>query len=105
MIAALFALGLAAVGSQLPDSPRPATPREALQPFNLLVGSWKGTGYPEGVSKEERASGMWVETETWTWKFKGDDAWLEVAFEKGKHFTSGELRYLAEKNGYQLKLT
>ena len=104
MFAVVFALAFAAMGSQLPDSPKPATPREALQPFNVLVGSWKGTGYPENVTKEERAAGMWVETDSWAWRFKGEDAWLEVAFEKGKYFTTGELRYLSEKNSYQLKL-
>jgi len=90
MIAAVFALTVAAMGSPLPDSPKTPTAREALQPFNVLVGSWKGTGYPENVTKEERAAGMWVETDTWVWKFKGDDAWLEVAFEKGKYFTTWE---------------
>lgn len=71
----------------------PPTPsaREALKPLNILVGSWKGTGTPEGTP-EERQKGHWVETITWEWHFKGDDAWLTVAFEKGKHFTKGELR-------------
>jgi YHS domain-containing protein len=105
MFAAVFTLALAATGNPFPDPPKPANAKEALQPFNVLVGSWKGTGYPENVTKEERAAGMWVETDSWTWKFKGEDAWLEVAFEQGKHFTTGELRYLAEKNAYQLKLT
>ena len=75
-------------------------PKMRSQPFNVLVGSWRGTGAPEGT-KEERAAGAWGETIEWDWKFKDKDAWLEVAFEKGKYFTKGELRYtpnMAEKN-------
>jgi len=67
-------------------------PKDALQPFNLLVGAWKGSGAPEGT-RDERAAGAWSETIEWIWKFKGSDAWLAVTFEKGKHFTKGELHY------------
>jgi hypothetical protein len=69
-------------------------PKDALQPFNLLVGAWKGSGAPEGT-RDERAAGAWSETIEWIWKFKGSDAWLAVTFEKGKHFTTGELHYTA----------
>lgn len=86
------------------DAAKPATARDGLRPFNVLVGSWKGTGYPEGT-KEERAAGLWTETITWGWQFNDDDAWLTATFEKGKHFASGELRYSVEKATYQLTLT
>src|SRR5262245_13513360 len=79
-------------------------PREALQPFNDLIGPWRGTGEPEG-SAQEKQKGFWRETVNWSWKFKGDDAWLTVAFGKGKYFRNGELRYLPDKERYQLKLT
>jgi Archaeal TRASH domain len=65
--------------------------REILKPFNLLVGSWKGTGLPEG-SPEERQKGHWQETVHCEWKFRGADVWIEFRFENGKHFASGELR-------------
>jgi hypothetical protein len=68
------------------------TQKDALQPFNLLVGSWKGSGVPEGT-REERAAGTWTETIEWVWKFKGSDAWLAATFDKGKHFAKGELHY------------
>jgi hypothetical protein len=68
------------------------TAKDALQPFNLLVGSWKGSGAPEGT-REERAAGTWSETIEWVWKFKGSDAWLAASFDKGKHFAKGELHY------------
>jgi hypothetical protein len=83
---------------------KPATARDALKPFNVLVGSWKGTGYPEGT-REERAAGLWTETVTWGWQFNDDDAWLTATFDKGKHFASAELRYSVEKGTYQLALT
>jgi hypothetical protein len=79
------------------NAPKAATPKEALHPFNVLVGSWKGSGAPEGT-KEERIAGSWEETVSWEWKFKDQDAWLAVTFTKGKHFTKGELRYTPDKD-------
>ncbi len=97
-----------APGSPAADEPKPApkTPKEALQPFNVLVGSWRGSGAPEGT-KEERAAGAWVETDSWGWQFKDKDTSITITFEKGKHFTKGELRYTPEKDQprYTLKLT
>jgi hypothetical protein len=101
MYAAVVVL-LLYVGTILPnppksDSPKPASAKDALLPFNVLVGSWKGTGTPEGT-KEERSAGIWTETIAWSWQFKGDDAWLTATFEKGKHFAKGELRYTPDKD-------
>ena len=79
------------------DAPKVASSKEALHPFNVLVGSWKGSGAPEGT-KEERAAGAWEETVAWEWKFKDQDAWLAVTFAKGKYFTKGELRYTPDKD-------
>jgi hypothetical protein len=76
-------------------------PREALQPFNDLIGSWKGTGVPEG-SREEKQRGFWTETIAWEWHFKGDDASLKAKFENGKYFTKAELRALSQANHYRL---
>jgi hypothetical protein len=79
------------------DAPKNVTPKEALQPFNVLVGAWRGTGAPEGT-REERAAGAWDETIAWEWKFKDQDARLVITFTKGKHFTKGELRYTPDKD-------
>jgi hypothetical protein len=87
----------------LAEAPAKRTPRQALQPFNELIGSWKATGTPEGT-REEKQRGFWVETVRWEWQFKGDDACLTAAFDKGKHFARGELRYLADRDLYQLTL-
>jgi YHS domain-containing protein len=77
---------------------------KALQPFNDLIGDWRATGTPEGT-REEQQRGFWTEALTWSWAFKGDDAWLTVTFDKGKYFRKGELRYRADKELYQLTLS
>src|SRR5262245_26134702 len=86
------------------DAPKSRPAREALKPLNVLVGSWKGTGTPEG-SLEERQKGHWIETDSWGWQFKGDDAWLMVTFDKGKYFARGELRPRTDADGFELTLT
>jgi len=103
MYAAVFVL-LLNPGAQAPGSTPTASPKEALQPLNVLVGSWRGSGSPEGT-REERDTGAWTETAAWVWQFKDQDAWLKVTFEKGKHFTSGELRYTPEKGQPRFTLT
>jgi YHS domain-containing protein len=100
-IGLLVLLAVAAAASAQPAAPR--TPREALRAFNELVGE-RATGTPEG-SREQRQRGFWREGMAWQWQFKGADAWLRVAFAKGKHFTAGELRYLPKDDLYQLTLT
>jgi len=95
-----FAVLVVLVAAYADEEKAKADPREALQPFNDLIG----TGEPEG-SAQEKQKGFWRETVNWSWKFKGDDAWLTVAFGKGKHFKNGELRFLPDKERYQLKLT
>jgi hypothetical protein len=81
----------------------PRSPKEALQVFNELIGPWKGTGQPAG-SLEEKQKGFWVEKIAWQWQFKGNDAWLVVDFKKSKNFLSGELRFLPDKDLYQLTM-
>ena len=97
-------LSLLAVGVACADGPREKPAREALKPLNVLVGSWKGTGTPEGTP-QERQKGHWQETVTWEWQFKDADAWLTVVFDKGKHFTRGELRYRSATDDFELTLT
>jgi hypothetical protein len=97
---AIFLIGLIAPVAD----PAPKTARAALQPLNPLIGSWKGTGQPDGT-REERQKGFWTETISWGWQFQGPDAWLVAGFDRGKHFKRGELRYLAASDQYQLTLT
>ena len=91
---------LAAVAA---DNAPKRSPKEALQAFNDLIGSWRGSGEPNGT-REEKQRGFWQETIAWQWQFKGEDAWLQAAFTKGKYFTAGELRYLPDGDLYQFTL-
>jgi ribosomal protein L24E len=98
-MSALFLTPLVA----LAETPEKVTPREALKPFNDLVGAWKGTGIPEG-SRSDKDSGWWSERLAWQWQFKGDDAWLIVEIAKGKYYDGGELRYLPDTKRFRLTL-
>src|SRR5437660_12350017 len=102
-LATILTLVLIPLAAAAP-APAKRSAREALQPFNDLIGSWRGTGTPEG-SRDEKQKGFWIETLSWSWQFKGDDAWLTATIDKGRHYTRAELRYLTDKDSYQLTLT
>src|SRR5215213_1229035 len=53
LLAVLPLFAAVAVGG---DPPQEKPAREALKPLNVLVGSWKGSGSPEG-SLEEKQKG------------------------------------------------
>ncbi len=97
--ASLLALPL--LGSDEPPAQR--SPKEALQVFNDLIGSWRGTATPTGT-RDEQQKNFWVETLAWEWQFKGRDAWLKVTFDKSKNFAGGELRYNPDKANFSLTL-
>jgi hypothetical protein len=86
------------------DQPAPKSPREALQAFSELIGTWKCTGTPSGT-REEKQKGFWTEKMSWEWQFKDKDVWLKIDFEKGKHFKSGVVRYLPDKDQYTMTFT
>jgi len=96
ILAAVLILSVAS-HAMAADAPPKKTSKDALQAFNDLIGSWRCTGTPEGKRKE-----FWTETMAWQWQFKGDEAWMKVEFEKGKYFNGGDLRYLADKDQYQM---
>ena len=98
-LVALFAVvAVSPIGAADAPAKRPA--REALKPFNDLIGTWRGTGTPEGT-REEKQRGFWTEKLTWSWQFKGDDAWLTATIDKGKYFTKAELRVPARQGRLQ----
>ena len=101
-IASIAVLLLPAIGYAA--EPEKVAPRVALQPLQSLIGTWKGTGVPEG-SRDERQKGFWTETTSWAWQFKGDDGWLKATFDNGKYFTAAELRALSKPNQFQLTVT
>jgi hypothetical protein len=86
------------------DAPAKLTPKQALQPLQDLIGSWRGTGEPAGT-RAEKQRGFWQETVSWEWRFKGDDAWLRAKVDKGKYFTSADLHYLPDRGVYRLVAT
>lgn len=73
--------------------------KAALQPFNEYIGDWKGLGGPERPTTDTRAT--WSEKLSWNWRFKGDDAWLHLQIQNGKHWQGGDLRYLPKEKKYQ----
>src|SRR5438105_1194845 len=87
-----------------PAADKPIPAKEALKPFNDLVGSWRGTGEPEGT-RAEKLKGFWTEKIGWEWQFKGDDVSMKIAFDKSKHFSAGELRWLGDKKIFRMTVT
>jgi len=74
--------------------------KAALQAVNDFIGEWKGSGGPEKRRVEPKET--WQEAVSWSWRFKGDDAWLTLKVKNGRYLKSGELRYLTDKKHYQL---
>ncbi len=72
--------------------------KEALKALQDYIGEWKGSGQPQ-------KGPLWKETVNWGWRFKGNDSWLTVEFKGSKTYKGGEVRYLADKERYQLTLT
>jgi len=83
------------------EEPGPRSSKVALQAFNDLIGTWRGTATPAG-SRADQQKGFWIETINWEWQFKGKDSWLKITFDKSKNFTGGELRYLADSDEFGL---
>src|SRR5262245_8873186 len=71
--------------------------KEALQQLNDYIGGWKGNGL-----SEKNKSEIWKEAMNWSWRFKGKDVWLSLEFTQSKKLKSGEVRYLPDKERYQL---
>lgn len=75
--------------------------KEALQALGEFIGDWKGNGGPD-KPKPGPKDPLWSEQISWSWRFKGDDAWLTINVKNARHFVSGEMRYLPEKKLYEL---
>lgn len=73
--------------------------KEALHSLQDYIGSWKGNG-----TSEKNKSEIWNEKVAWSWRFKGQDAWLTLEFGDSRVFKNGEIRYLPEKKVYELTL-
>jgi hypothetical protein len=75
--------------------------KEALAQLQEFIGEWKGTGGPD-KPKPAPTDPIWTENLKWTWRFKGDDAWITFEVKDGKYLKSGDVRYLLDKKKYQL---
>src|SRR5579859_1221339 len=79
-------------------------PRTSLQPFQSLIGTWKGTGVPEKTPGDKEKT-FWTESIAWAWQFKGEEAWLKATIDKGKFFAGAELHPLPKANRFRLTVT
>jgi hypothetical protein len=100
-LAAVALLAGLALATSAADPRDAAASKKALQQLGEFVGEWKGTGEAKAGGK----TALWKETLSWSWKFKGGDAWLALTVKDGKFVTAGELRYDPEKKLYRLTLT
>jgi YHS domain-containing protein len=98
---ALFAAVVA--GSQLCSSPVLAggsaaeEAKEALQPLQQFIGSWKGNGTSEKDKLE-----IWKESANWGWRFKGKEVFFSAEMPESKFFKNAELRFLPAKESFQM---
>jgi YHS domain-containing protein len=102
VLAQVVCLALGLLGGRAAADADGGKAKEALKPLQDFIGGWKGAGGP--VKQRPLSSELWNETINWGWRFKGDDAWLTVEFDKGKHLKNGELRYLPAKKLFELTL-
>ncbi len=100
MSSATFCLLLAAIT----PTADPITVKDALRPFNLFVGKWKGTGVPDARGGS-RVKEFWSETIEWIWQFKDNDACLFGQFDKNPTYATIELRFLTKTQQYEMTLT
>ncbi len=85
------------------DKANSSEAKEALKELQEFIGGWKGNGGPDKPRPGPRDP-VWSETVSWSWRFKGDDAWMSMNIKDGKIYKSGELRYLPKKKAYELTL-
>ena len=81
------------------DAGKGTDPKEALQALQEYIGGWKGNG-----TSEKNKSEIWKENADWSWRFKGKDVYLSVENKDSKLFKGGEMRFLPDKEKYQLKM-
>jgi YHS domain-containing protein len=90
-------LPLADAGKKKKDDDETLDPKEALQALQDFIGTWKG-------SADGKKLGFWTEKSSWSWRFKGKDAWMSFEVENSKLYKSGEVRYLPDKAKYQFTI-
>src|SRR5262245_65014680 len=90
------------------DTPPKLTPQEAAKAKKALqeVQDFMGVWNLEGTQKVGTKTEAWKEKVDWSWKFKGEEPAVKVAFAegKGKYYTGGEMKYIVATKKYQLTL-
>jgi YHS domain-containing protein len=71
--------------------------KEGLQALQEFIGGWKGTA-------NDKMKGFWTEKSNWSWRFKGKDRWMTFNLENSKLYKGGEVRFLEDKEKYQITL-
>jgi hypothetical protein len=102
-LAMLLVLGLLGLAVPAPaaDKGDAAEAKEALKALQEFIGEWNGLGGPDKPRPDPKDK-IWKEKINWGWRFKGDDAWLTFSVKDGQHLKGGEVRYLPEKQKYQV---
>ncbi len=96
LLSSLLLLPLAEAGKKKSEG---EDPKEALQNLQDFIGGWKGQG---NLLKKGQ---YWKEAANWGWRFKGKDVFLTVEMDNGTLFKQGEVRFLPDKEKYQLTVT
>jgi hypothetical protein len=78
--------------------------KEKLKELQDFIGGWKGNGGPD-KPRPSPSDPIWSEKLDWSWRFKGDDAWLSLEIKNGKFLKGGQVRYLPDKKVYQFTAT
>src|SRR4051794_31389370 len=100
VLLSLLTLGIKPASSLLAAPADPAEAKEALKTLQEFIGEWNGVGGPDKPRPDPRDP-VWKEKINWSWRFKGDDAWLLFEVKNGKYLQGGEVRFLPEKMKYQ----
>jgi hypothetical protein len=78
--------------------------KEKLKELQDYIGGWKGSGGPD-KPRPSPSDPIWNEKLDWSWRFKGNDAWLSLEIKNGKYLKGGQVRYLLDKKVYQFTAT
>ena len=82
----------------LADRPRA---QQGLEPFNSLIGEWRGIGQPRRGSNR----GAWKQTGEWVWDFKDQGAALHYLVTDGKLLRDARLTFDPETDFYVMEIT
>jgi len=80
------------------ESTRQLEVRKHLQPFNQLIGNWRGVGQ----TRRGSVQGTWQERIAFEWKYGKHTATIECTTQDGKHFTRASLSWDPDNKHYLL---